>query len=59
MNELVKNVMITSAIIGGIRLYGKVKYIQGVVDTNKALANEFEKREKRKRTSYFTTDEGR
>ena len=26
MNELIKNVIITSAVIGGIKLYGQVKY---------------------------------
>ena len=47
MNELIKNVIITSAVIGGIKLYGKVKYIQGIVDANKILNEEFEKRANR------------
>lgn len=53
MNELIKNVLITSAVIGGIKLYGKVKYIQGIVDTNRILNEEFEKRAKQKRTYYY------
>lgn len=32
MNKLIKNVIITSAVIGSIKLYGKVKYIQGIID---------------------------
>ena len=40
MNELIKNVIITSAVIGGIKLYGQVKYIQGIFDANKILKKE-------------------
>lgn len=58
MNELIKNVIITSAVIGGIKLYGKVKYIQGIFDANKILNEEFEKRANRRRTTYYS-DEGR
>ena len=58
MNELIKNVVITSAVIGGIKLYGQVKYIQGIFDANKILNEEFEKRANRRRTTYYS-DEGR
>lgn len=58
MNDLVKNVLIASAIIGGIRLYGKVKYIQGIVDANKATNAGFDEQVKQKRTSYYYTEEG-
>ena len=58
MNEIVKNVLITSVVIGGIKLYGKVKYIQGIVDANKILNEEFEKRENKRRTYYYS-GEGR
>lgn len=58
MNKLIKNVVITSAVIGGIKLYGKVKYIQGIVDANKILNEEFEKRANKRRTYYYS-GEGR
>ena len=58
MNEIVKNVLITSVVIGSIKLYGKVKYIQGIVDANKILNEEFEKRANRRRTTYYS-EEGR
>lgn len=58
MNELIKNVVITSAVIGGIKLYGKVKYIQGIADANKILNEEFEKRANKRRTYYYS-GEGR
>ena len=58
MNEIVKNVLITSVVIGSIKLYGKVKDIQGIVDANKILNEEFEKRANRRRTTYYS-EEGR